>query len=570
MKNFLLFVVAMVVAAAMGGCATLGVVDSGGVYRAENRVGSILATPRSPLALSFSRNQRNTDLFGAMSDSFTGHTMGQEALLGPAAEARSNTLVLAGNEPLVVVCISGGGSRADRFAAHALAILEEAYNKRLKESDSKPEVHIEGPKPSLVDHIDAFSTVSGGSIYAAYVANQLAANPSEKPTVFEKVRDCDSSRRMGAMAAEMYLNPFNFFLPLLNNVLTDRHYLDLLAFTTEINLRSQRPGKLPMLTPLRGTWMSLAELPARPLFLFNSTCGDTGLPFVISQVPLHSSGQTGFTAMDNFNRAIAPRKRTEGLPGVLPTRLLLEDIGTAPRGFTLADAAIASAAFPGYEPMLFTVYPTEANSVFTGGQERLIHLTDGGIFDNSGIDTALELYYSLRQAKPEREGQVQEHERQLILIYVDANTDIYRSYAQRLKKANDIPLALQFPLSGIPEAMTSTFEIHAINKLRAEQIFAQEIKPNGNPDPNISFYRIDISRLLLEPMEGEERRKQDELGAVPTDFAIGKHEDDLLKWAAQRALDGKKEDEDEHWSPGGKTRMEAILEDVLKRSHPPF
>jgi hypothetical protein len=578
-KNFLLFIAGLILAVAIGGCASFGLADYGPGYRAESDFASILAAPRSPIGLSTSRNHEKTGLLGALSDSFWGRVKEQKSSSEFPVAARDKNRVLRGSGPLVVVCISGGGSRADRFAAHVLDILEQGYKQTLKE---RREQH---PKPngneSFVDHIDAFSTVSGGSVYAAYVANQLAANqlaanPSANQSLFNKVRNSNSSRRMGAMAAEMYLSPGNLFLPVLNNILTDRHYLDLLAFTTEFSFRIDRGG-IPVATPLRGTWISLAELPARPFFLFNSTCVETGFPFVISQVPLHSSWETGFEAWKVFNIAIAPQKRSYealgkfysdlalsrrkegGLTGILPTRLLLEDIGTEPRGFTLADAAIASAAFPAYQPMKFTVYKTNGNREFTGGQAKHIHLSDGGIFDNSGIDTALELYYSLTEMK--KRAKSEEKERELILIYVNANNDIYESYEQRLKDAYTLPFDWQFPISGVYKFFKSMDEIHSTNKLRAEYIFTQEIKAN----PNIRFYRIDISRLLLKPIAVEYDRR---LRAIPTNFAIGKAEDELLQWAAQRALDceERNKDGDEVWYPGGGTRMDAILNDIL--SHP--
>src|SRR5439155_7360872 len=71
-------------------------------------------------------------------------------------------------DTLVVVSISGGGSRAGVFAAHVLAQLERKYD-QIRGCGDKASCDV----TSFARRIHAFSTVSGGSLYAFYVAREL-------------------------------------------------------------------------------------------------------------------------------------------------------------------------------------------------------------------------------------------------------------------------------------------------------------------------------------------------------------------------------------------------------------
>lgn len=66
---------------------------------------------------------------------------------------------LQGADVLVLIAMSGGGSRAASLAAHTMSLLEKEFN-RLQEELKVP------TKRHLVTLVDAFSSVSGGSIYA--------------------------------------------------------------------------------------------------------------------------------------------------------------------------------------------------------------------------------------------------------------------------------------------------------------------------------------------------------------------------------------------------------------------
>ena len=98
---------------------------------------------------------------------------------------------LSDSEILIFVAISGGGSRAASLAAHSISLLEKAFISLQQELGVTS-------APPMIRLVDAFSTVSGGSLYTYQVARGKAfidfvkshisptsalSEPSEVPTV---------------------------------------------------------------------------------------------------------------------------------------------------------------------------------------------------------------------------------------------------------------------------------------------------------------------------------------------------------------------------------------------------
>lgn len=81
--------------------------------------------------------------------------------------------------PLRFIALSGGGSRAAAFSAYVLQDVEELYNAS-PPTDERRDVH-------FFDTIDGFSTVSGGSVYAGYVAVTFGLNESGRDYLFSAV-----------------------------------------------------------------------------------------------------------------------------------------------------------------------------------------------------------------------------------------------------------------------------------------------------------------------------------------------------------------------------------------------
>lgn len=297
--------------------------------------------------------------------------------MAEAARARPQERIdtyedLLEKETLVVVCISGGGARSARFAAHVLAAAERYYNAARALQNR--------PAPPLIDAIDVLTAVSGGALYLSHVA-QKCALPDEADAADAACRDTffqdmltdpevtkatrDLSYRVGLQFWESFRTFFS-----------RRTYMDTCA------------------DYLAGTYsknVQMGDIPQQPRFFFGATCVELNAPFLITQSIMSRPGESGEEQM-------------------LPSFMRLEDIGAAPSQFPLSYAAMTSAAFPvGFDPIPITVYDKEGYAL----DDLKLSLADGGMFDNSGLTMAVEFAKALVTKPGSRV-------RRLILVEVNA------------------------------------------------------------------------------------------------------------------------------------------------------
>jgi hypothetical protein len=415
---------------------------------------------------------------------------------GPA-EALGHTTVL--------VAISGGGSRASIFAAYAMSLLEGDYNRLA--ARFRPDA------PAMIDLVDGFSTVSGGSIYAfhvarrisgprqpppptlsleqlAQVANELAPTVSREPLdpcalpremqrydegrrqrYSQLCRTLEDRRPMRTLGTAAFQSVFGYFgLGIPVAVFTDRGYVDHLARGLEFYepFSLLRVG-IPLVNPfLEARFLPFGDIPTRPSFFFNATALETGAPFVLTQNVM------------NLPAGKLPRRATRlDVPPLYdqaddfrPLRhsLTLEEIGSSPRRFPLAYAAAASAAFPaGVEPLQVRRYDYREGLRRFAPTEAKLSLADGGIFDNSGMMTAADLFEYL----VERKGA-----QQLILITINADASEYDlAFKERAFGPQDsAAIRGRPPFSFLSPTADSLNLIHFINKRRGEEIAWRQLE----------------------------------------------------------------------------------------------
>ncbi|MGA2862865.1 MAG: patatin-like phospholipase family protein [Verrucomicrobiota bacterium] len=337
------------------------------------------------------------------------------APLGRVNQARLDAgAELRQKDRLVIVCLSGGGARAARMAAHTLACLEQKYNRQY------PAAAANHP---LAGEIDAWSSISGGSLYASFAARQLLRDQGWRTNTFALLASQGRARwgtqGLGGMAALYYLWPGNLGYGPLMQFFTDWDTLDLFVHT----LALCHEGGFPFLPSPRMS--KLGELPVRPRFFFNATCRETSRPFIFTQSVVHrdlSGDPLARLTQDPLLRWIQgqptpPNELNE------PFRYAstLEDLGSPPNRFPLAYAAMASAAFPGiFEPLRLHRYwlATNAAAGPRGHPKpwRLrteVTLADGGLYDNTGLTTALEFFdYLSRGPNPAEETGSAGHRRE--------------------------------------------------------------------------------------------------------------------------------------------------------------
>jgi NTE family protein len=234
----------------------------------------------------------------------------------PVTRADLKPLNTDGAKPelFVGIAISGGGSRAAVFGA---AVLEEL------------------DRIGFLDHVTTISSVSGGSLPAAYFAlnGEIIRSDKEWDTFNDLMR---TSFRTSATLK--FLLPHNFFL----SALTDYDRTDIMSEVfDDVLYKGQTFGKLG------------ATGPRRPALLINATelTGESGRNFTFSE--------SFFTA-----------------------------INSSLDSFPISKAVAASSAFPGLTyPVTLRIYSERPDQKALS--TRYTHLMDGGPSDNLGVISLL-------------------------------------------------------------------------------------------------------------------------------------------------------------------------------------
>jgi NTE family protein len=225
----------------------------------------------------------------------------------------------------IALCLSGGGFRAALFHLGALRRLNEL---------------------GILTQVDQLSAVSGGSIFASYLATALSSRLANETSI----RDWDAQVAI----------PFRAFT---QANLRTRPLLKWLALpwnwaTTSLPVEDMTRSFERTLTPLQ-----LKDLPERPQFLFCSTDMTFGCNWVF-----------GKDQIEDFREEQQHRLFSSG-------------------GFSLGRATAASACFPPvFDAMHLTAnnkqvaYSKRDRALLKQGSAEDIRLTDGGVYDNLGLE----------------------------------------------------------------------------------------------------------------------------------------------------------------------------------------
>lgn len=397
-----------------------------------------------------------------------------------------------GEDTLVVVAISGGGARSARLAAHALHLLEARYNSLFPSSDP------------FIERIDAFSTVSGGSLYAYQVARRLSTE--EPPLSFDlgrlgkgKPEAPDAGRAQHAIdrtGVEVARRTFfrdtvedfktdqgtsllgvgalqsaigAYGTGLISTLFTDWSYLNHLAKGMEL---SRKGMGVSLFIPARfASDLFFDSLPDEPRFYFNATALETGGAFVFTQriTNLPIGRRTGRSARLDLHNEF-PTRSSERCANCDPARplrssLTLSEIGSSPANFPVAYAAAASAAFPfGVEPLRLRKYSFSIERGTFMRTKQSFSLADGGVYDNSGMTTAADLYEYLSEYYGVRH---------LVLIAINADTTQFDpNLAGRAARGPGLlsHFKIGWPVPSLFSAADSLNLIHFVNKRRGEDI----------------------------------------------------------------------------------------------------
>jgi hypothetical protein len=282
--------------------------------------------------------------------------------------------------PVFIITASGGGLYAAHFAAATLARLQDDC-------------------PGFAQHVFAISGVSGGSVGATLFSALAGQNASNGDW-----QDCLNTRAAGApgqsynnrgalesatsqlldrdlmspIAAAAYFPDLALSIIPSSLIGLDRwlNFDRARAFELSLeaawdDLKRSKPGVAqssgnPLASPFLDHWRASKAAPA---LLLNTTEVSRGHRVVVSPFKIIGSNKVF------WNKLLWYRE-----PGYIERGL---DV-------SLATAAGLSARFP-------WILPAASHEIRVSGETRKIRLVDGGVFENSGVETAIDLLSELKQ-----------------------------------------------------------------------------------------------------------------------------------------------------------------------------
>jgi hypothetical protein len=337
---------------------------------------------------------------------------------------------------LLGVALSGGGSRAALFAEGGLEALAG-----LRTADGV----------SVIDKIAHLSSVSGGSLSATYYA-------LKKPGRDVPVLNADGS------LSEAYRAFFDQYRTALSQDFeTSLVWRQLLSFRWLNSALAARTLSEILGEKLYGQ-ARIEDLAARekagdtPGLIINTTLYNNGRRLAITPLPAEAFDYDFFADLE---RALAARGRVmEPAPYIRERWKLLRpmtglDIHLDPCTALLAGAATASASFaPFIGPSTMRI----------GDQEEYWHVGDGGLYENSGIESLLFLYLRQLQAKRAKRA---------LIIAFDSSFPFSVGEKRLLRRS--LPFALRnFDFTRIPSIMEEraiTYQMLFFRTLQLEGVF---------------------------------------------------------------------------------------------------
>jgi predicted acylesterase/phospholipase RssA len=274
-----------------------------------------------------------------------------------------------GNE-LVGVAVSGGGSRSAYFLA---CVLDE-----MRSIEIPAQASAAGPTHNLLDEIDYLSSVSGGSLASAYYTlhRPSPSDPAALDAFFGDFR-ADMRRHFELRSVGRMVFGLRW-LPLL---LTYYHRGHVMASTWDANFFDDA---------------TFADLPPPPppypSLIVNATSYSSGQKFLFTRLPT-----ARFDDSLVFARLREGRLIVEGFdPSHRPLRsvgfdTLDSDIGS----YRISHAVVASAGVPNLLGPV--VLKSQARS---DDDDHFVALGDGGIYDNYGLETLLQLFTTILEERP--------------------------------------------------------------------------------------------------------------------------------------------------------------------------
>lgn len=294
----------------------------------------------------------------------------------------------APGQPLVLLAISGGGSRSAYYAAR---VMEEMAAVPMPDVQNQP-LPDGRPLYSLLDTVRGISTVSAGGFASCYyVAN---FDRRKEPGFFKEMKSALSVNLQWQTYGHMALFP-----PLAVQLLA--------SSVTRTDLLAEEIDTL-ILGGHRATFDDLRALETRPIdpapvLMMNGTVYNSGQRLVMTNLPATRFPSLIGAQTSNIAMPASDRQTLHNL--VQP--LTFADIGSEIGSYPLSKALAASAAYPILlAPVPLQVYPQQVPRELHNRidqnllQSSVAYVADGGLYENEGLDPLLSLLKTLPRSQP--------------------------------------------------------------------------------------------------------------------------------------------------------------------------
>lgn len=285
----------------------------------------------------------------------------------------------AANEPLVLMAVAGGGSRAAYYHASVMEELSKVPDPW-------------GKKASLLDRVDVISGVSGGSWSSAWYCVNFAKR--NDPDFFKNFKAAMGSNMEFRGISRMLLYPPDT----LKTLTTSRTRTDVMASALGNSLRSGSPVTFG---DLQREWQTAPDGAKPPVLITNGTVLNNGQRLVMTNLPREQMPAA-------VNRDTARRihgGHDEGYINHMNKPLTFEDIGSDIGAFKVGDSVAASAAYPLILPpynlkLYHDAIPADSTLDPDTRRSKWLQITDGGVYSNDGLDSLCSIIAGQPKSRP--------------------------------------------------------------------------------------------------------------------------------------------------------------------------
>ena len=378
---------------------------------------------------------------------------------------------------LVIMSLSGGGSRAAYLSASVMLGLEEVFAQE---------------NINLLHEVDAISSVSGGSLPAAYYA--ISSDAGDQPAVYGRVWDEATVKRQ--MKKDYIRKWFgNWFWP--TNIgkfwFTAYDRSDIMAQTFADNMYDN----LNSLPP--GRDLTLGDmLDSRPYLVLNSTNG------TVTPSPADGDAAVQEDPARQFGGRFTFTSRDFG------------SIDSDINDYSLARAVMATATFPAvFNYMTMQDYALSDAPGCTEECDRFVHVFDGGNADNLGLESVSDMLDAL----PCEGGNYD----RLVVILVDAFTGNSGISNKKADPRNGFDFVVD------TNFLEATDSLLSANREEKIEHFVDKFKTRCSDPAKSIFYHIQFADIRDDDL----RRN---LNRIKTDFRISDEDSGYIDTAVDQLL----------------------------------